>query len=101
MMGETQNMLKDDVVVCRCEGTTVREVRAAIKCGAHTVNSLKQQTRVCMGSCRGQNCTDMVRGLIAAETGQCLADILPGTFRPPVRPVRLSTLAEPDEDQPV
>ena len=91
-------MLNDDVIVCRCEGITAGEVRAAIRHGAYTVNELKQRTRVCMGTCQGQNCTDMLRGLIAELTGQPVADVRPGTFRPPVRPIRLSILAEANED---
>ena len=47
--------LSDDVIVCRCEEITVREIRKAIReNGADSVKSVKNITRAGMGLCQGK-----------------------------------------------
>jgi NAD(P)H-nitrite reductase large subunit len=82
-----------DMIICRCEEITLREILQAIREGARTINGVKRRTRAGMGLCQGRSCGRLVRKLIAEHTKQKSSDILPGTFRPPVRPISLSTMA--------
>jgi len=56
--------LDDNVMVCRCEGITVGELRTSIRAdfGPTEINRLKAITRCGMGRCQGRFC-----GLAAAE----------------------------------
>jgi glycerol-3-phosphate dehydrogenase len=54
-------------VVCRCELVTEREVIAAIRRGARTLDGLKFRTRAGMGRCQGGFCTSRCMELLARE----------------------------------
>src|SRR5262249_42521547 len=56
-----------DVVVCRCEEATAREVRAAADLGCEGPNQLKAFLRCGMGPCQGRLCGLTVTELIAAQ----------------------------------
>lgn len=90
-----------DMIICRCEEITLKEIIQAISEGAKSINEVKRRTRAGMGLCQGRSCGRLVRKLIAEHTGQKGANILPGTFRPPVRPMSLETMAalEVDTDE--
>lgn len=58
-------------VVCRCEGISEGEIRAAIRNNppARDIDSVKRRTRSGMGRCQGGFCMPYVMRLIAEETG--------------------------------
>jgi NAD(P)H-nitrite reductase large subunit len=82
----------DDVIICRCEEITKGEIRQAIRAGATTVKAIKKFTRAGMGLCQGRTCRRLISQILAQETGQPLAVVLPATYRPPTRPLTLSDL---------
>ena len=89
--------MKDkDVIICRCEEVTLGEIEKAIAEGAITIAEVKRRTRAGMGLCQGRTCSKIIAKLISKYTGQPLKDILPSTFRPPVRVVKLKTLGGED-----
>ena len=84
--------LDDSVMVCRCEGVSAGELRAALRAdfGPREVNRLKAITRCGMGRCQGRFC-----GLPAAElTAQTLEvpleDVGRLRMQPPVKPIPLA-----------
>ncbi len=85
---------QEDIVICRCEEITLGEIREWIAKGYETFDELKRVLRVGMGPCQGRGCREMILREISAKTGVPVADIDPGTFRPPAKPVKLSVLAE-------
>ena len=87
-----------DEIICRCQEVTRGEIEAAIEDGATTVEGVKKRTRAGMGLCQGKTCQKLVMKIIAEKTGQKPADIVPPTFRPPVRPVRIGVMEE-DADE--
>ncbi len=82
-----------ETIICRCEEVTEEEILEAIREGAETLNTIKRRTRAGMGLCQGRSCHRIVSQILAEEQGRPLGDILPSTFRPPVRPIKLSVLA--------
>lgn len=85
--------MKDkDIIICRCEEVTLGEIEKAIAEGATTLAEVKRRTRAGMGLCQGRTCSKVIAKLISKYTGQPLKDILPSTFRPPVRVVKLKIL---------
>lgn len=93
-----QKQNDQQVVICRCEEITEQEIRQAVREGAATVTEVKLATRAGMGLCQGRTCRKIISQIIAEETGQNIADILPMTTRPPVRPVPLGILAGGEAD---
>lgn len=82
--------MPEEMIICRCEEVTEKEIIEAVKEGAHTINSVKKRVRAGMGLCQGKSCSRLVARIIAKETGKHLAEILPSTVRPPVRPLKIS-----------
>jgi len=91
-------LVTDDVPVCRCEEVSAGEVRTAIRNGVVQLNQLKPWTRAGMGSCQGRICGDILRQIVASETGLPLQDIQPFTARAPVKPVPLEVVGGPVAD---
>jgi bacterioferritin-associated ferredoxin len=83
----------DDLIICRCEEITKREIKEAIRNGMSTLNGIKRVTRAGMGLCQGQTCQRLVNQILAGELGRPAGEFEPTTARAPVRPVKLSVLA--------
>jgi bacterioferritin-associated ferredoxin len=91
--------MDDDTIICRCEELTFGEIRAAIRLGLTTVGEVRRYTRAGMGLCQGKSCARLVTQLLSQETGRPVSELTPATFRPPVRPMELGTLAGVDNDE--
>lgn len=81
-------------VICRCEEVEIDEIREWIARGYDTFDELKRVLRVGMGPCQGRGCRDIILREISKATGTPIAELSPGTIRPPVKPIKLGLLAE-------
>ena len=81
-------------VICRCEEIEIDEIRKWIAAGYTEFDELKRMLRVGMGPCQGRGCREIILRELAKATGRNVADIAPGTIRPPVKPIKISLLAE-------
>ena len=81
-------------VICSCEEIEIDEIRKWIAAGYTEFDELKRMLRVGMGPCQGRGCRDIILRELAKATGRNVADIAPGTIRPPVKPIKISLLAE-------
>jgi pyruvate/2-oxoglutarate dehydrogenase complex dihydrolipoamide dehydrogenase (E3) component len=108
-----------DVMVCQCEEVSRRAlldvspptylgagnmrsnggVGALSPAGRTSQDLLKRMTRAGMGHCQGKRCRDQVLMLLAQATGTDLAQLVPGSYRAPVRPLPLNVLWAGDETQ--
>lgn len=81
--------LREDTIVCRCEETTYRELKAATEDSAKpSAQALKLGTRAGLGPCQGRIC------------GPTVAELCGGVerhHRPIAQPIRLGELADPKE----
>lgn len=84
----------DEIIVCRCEDVTLADIRKAISEGASTPEEIKRITRAGMGPCQGRTCRLLVAQEIARALGKSVAEVIPSTYRPPVKPVKLGDLAK-------
>lgn len=89
----------DKVVICRCEEVTYDEIEEAIKSGATTMNEIKRWTRAGMGLCQGRTCRKLVEQILAQETERKPQEIVPSTYRQPVRPVKMKILRDDEYDK--
>ena len=97
-VGDTQVDTLPDNIICRCEEVQESEISEAIRQGARSLTGIKVRTRAGMGLCQGKTCQRLVARMLAAQTDQKLADIIPITARPPCRPVQAQALAQEDDD---
>jgi len=86
--------MEDNVIVCRCSDVTLGKIRKLIKEGYTTFDEIKRVTRVGMGPCQGRTCMQVVLREISAITGKPISEVMPGTYRPPVKAIKLGAIAE-------
>ena len=84
-----------ETIICRCEEVTENQILDAITDGATTVTGVKIRTRAGMGLCQGRTCRRLVSRLLGRT--QPLSDIVPSTFRAPVRTAKIREYIEGDE----
>lgn len=87
---------RDTVYICRCEEVTREEVEQAIRDGATTIAGVKKRTHAGMGLCQGRTCRKLVAGMLAGSRDP--AGIMPPTFRPPVRAVKIGEITQGDDE---
>lgn len=83
-----------DIVICRCEEVTLEEIREWIDKGYDTFDELKRVLRVGMGPCQGRGCRDIILREISRRTGTPVAEVPCGTFRPPVKAIKVKVAAK-------
>lgn len=82
--------MEDSLMVCRCEGVSVGELRASfIKTAAPEVNRLKAFTRVGMGRCQGRVCGSIAAEILAQKSGKPLAEVGRIRGQHPIKPIPL------------
>lgn len=82
-----------NLIICRCEEVTKGEILEAMEMGAETLNEVKRVTRAGMGLCQGRICRRLVMQIYGQTMGKKPEEIQPTTYRPPVRPLTIETLA--------
>ncbi len=88
----------DPVTICRCEGVTAGEVRAAAALGCPGPNQAKAWLRCGMGPCQGRQCALTVTEVLADALGRPQQAIGSYRVRPPLVPVTLGELADTASD---
>ena len=88
----------EDIIICRCQEVTRREILDAIADGATTVDGVKRRTRAGMGLCQEKTCERLVAKIIAEQTGRPMAEILPPKSRIPVRPVKIGMIGGAEDE---
>jgi len=84
--------MNDDVIVCRCEEITVKEIKEAIKSGARSVKDVKRRTRAGMGLCQGRSCQIIVQRMLCQNLRKKPEEVYPDRDRAPVRPITFGVL---------
>ncbi|HWQ58188.1 MAG TPA: (2Fe-2S)-binding protein [Clostridia bacterium] len=85
-------------IVCRCEEVAAEEIMEAIRNGADSLDAVKKATRAGMGFCQGRTCKRLIARMLSCYYGMPVDRYLPGSLRLPVTPIRLSLLAETQDD---
>ncbi|MCR4425480.1 MAG: (2Fe-2S)-binding protein [Firmicutes bacterium] len=90
---------EEKVIICRCEDVTLAEIKRLIREGFTSIDEIKRVSRAGMGPCQGRTCRQLVARELAASCGIPIEHVEMPTFRPPTRPVPLSTIARGDDDE--
>ena len=83
-----------ETIICRCEEIREKEIIEAVHLGLKTLDEVKKATRAGMGLCQGKICTKLVERIMAREGKISPKDLIPPSFRPPVRPLPLGEFRE-------
>ena len=83
-----------ETIICRCEDITRKQVLDAIADGYRTIDEIKRVTRAGMGPCQGRTCRQLIAFELSRAYGVSMEEVLLPTFRPPVKPMSLGTLAD-------
>jgi NAD(P)H-nitrite reductase large subunit len=90
------NTSDEEIIICRCEEVTQKEILAAIADGATTVKGIKIRTEAGMGLCQGRTCRRLVSQMLTRTRPP--ADIYPPTIRTPVRTAKVSEYTHQEDD---
>lgn len=82
-----------DIIVCRCEEVTAKDILDSVAIGATGPNQLKAYRRAGMGPCQGRLCGLTVTELMAQACGKTPQEIGYYRLRAPVKPITLAELA--------
>ncbi len=55
-----QTFEEDEIIVCRCERITKKQIKDKINDGCRDFNALKAELRIGMGPCGGKTCLDLI-----------------------------------------
>ena len=91
-------MVVDKAFVCLCEDVTVKELREVIKSGYSDIEEIKRITGIGTGPCQGKQCLQVLRDVLAKETGVSADEIPLTTLRPPTFPVRFGQWLTDDRE---
>jgi bacterioferritin-associated ferredoxin len=76
-------MKEENIVICRCEDFTLKELRELLEQGFNTVEEIKRVARLGMGPCQGKTCGPLIKREIAKYTKQKIEDLDREASRPP------------------
>lgn len=84
--------MSDNNIVCRCSDLTKEDIRGLIEKGYTTFDEIKRVSRAGMGPCQGRTCMPLILREISIITGKPISEIMPGTYRPPVKAITLGQI---------
>jgi thioredoxin reductase len=87
-----------DTLICRCEQVSRQQIEAVLANGSPPIGEVKRRTRAGMGRCQGRYCALTIATMIAERTHRPLEEAAFFAPRPPIKPVRISRLADPKQE---
>ena len=85
--------MSNKTYLCRCEDVTLEDVEKLMEEGALTLEEIKRFSRCTMGPCQGSTCRSMITQEIAKKKNVKVDEIDVPTYRAPVKPIKLGTIA--------
>lgn len=86
--GHLLDGIRDDEIVCRCEGITAGALRLVARDkGAEELNRAKALTRIGMGRCQGRLCGEAAAELLARACAAGIESVGRLRGQPPVKPI--------------
>jgi len=94
-----KKIAKDDIIICRCERVTKKEIVDYIKkTGTRDINAVKAALRVGMGPCGGKTCTELIIRIFR-ELGIEPKNVEPPTNRPFTQEVPIKAFLKEEKDK--
>ena len=87
-------LARPETVLCRCEGVTLGQLEAAAREGVTTVREAKAAVRCGMGECQGRTCGAQVTHTLARLAGKTVEEVGTYSARPPLFPIPIGSFQE-------
>jgi len=84
--------IPDETIICRCEDVRMGDIREAVNSGFVSPGALKTSVRAGMGNCQGRTCGPVIYDVLSAVTGISGKNFSIFSKRPPLKPVKISSL---------
>jgi len=82
----------NDVIVCRCEEVTLKEIRETVEKYGSSSREVKLRTRAAMGYCGGRTCRNVIDRIVSEVSGEQVKDEVQLSYRSLIRPVTFEVL---------
>ncbi|MCD8561921.1 MAG: (2Fe-2S)-binding protein [Acholeplasmataceae bacterium] len=92
-------MRKEDIIICRCEDVTLKQIHDYLEKGYTSFEDLKRLLRVGMGPCQANTCGHLIQREIAKFTHTSVEEVPVHKVRPLVMGVPLKKIAEADGEK--
>ncbi|MEN8154159.1 MAG: NAD(P)/FAD-dependent oxidoreductase [Acidobacteriota bacterium] len=86
--------IPDETIICRCEDVKMGDIREAVESGFTSPGALKTAVRAGMGNCQGRTCGPVIYDVLASVTGIEGKNFSLFSKRPPLKPVKISSLID-------
>jgi bacterioferritin-associated ferredoxin len=87
-------MRKEDIIICRCEDVTLKQIHDLLDQGYTRFEDLKRVLRVGMGPCQANTCGHLIQREIAKHLQKPVEEVPVHKVRPLVMGVPLKKIAE-------
>ena len=94
----TDQLARDDTLVCRCEEVAMAELRRSLDLGTVSAGGVKRETRAGMGHCQGRYCASIVAQLASARADAPVDEYSFYAPRLPIKPVSIGAIARDHRD---
>jgi len=91
-------MNKNNVIMCRCEDITLKQIDDAIEDGFESFEALKRILRVGMGSCQAQNCGHLVQTEISKKCKLPIENVKIHKSRPMLSGIQLKAIVKDSKE---
>lgn len=88
----TEEINKKDIIICRCQDISLKEIEDAIDSGITDPEHLKRFLHIGMGPCQGRTCNELVSKILAQKIKKSIVEIKNTTRRPPLVSVSIKEL---------
>lgn len=92
-------MNKDQIIICRCEDVTLKQIHDLIDQGYTTFEDLKRLLRVGMGPCQANTCGHLIQRELAKHLNKSVEEIPVHKVRPLIMGVPIKKIAEGDDHE--
>ncbi len=82
----------DDVVICRCEEVTLKDIKKGLELNCKESNSIKSFTRCGMGNCQARFCGLTLLEVISKQTNTPIEELKYLKIRSPIKPIGIEEM---------
>ena len=87
-------MNKNNIMICRCEDISLKDLHDVLNEGFTSIEEIKRILRVGMGACQGNTCNLLVQREVAKFLNIPLSEVKTQKVRPLITGVKLKSIVE-------
>ncbi len=92
-------MSDNEIIICRCEDITLKDIKDAISNGYRDIESLRRHLKLGTGPCQGKTCIPLAEKILAKELKKKVNEVGRPAARPPESPVPFGIFKEKKDEE--